>query len=57
MISKCFLLMVVAVVPLVCDDKRNNSCSECPKIPKLYQELGCVGKMDENGCCFDRFVL
>jgi len=30
-------------------------CEICPPIPKLYDELGCVGKKDDRGCCFERF--
>lgn len=56
MIPKCFLI-VAAVVHLVYSDAKNGNCPICPKTPKHYQELGCVGKMDENGCCFDRFFF
>ncbi|KAJ6647708.1 hypothetical protein Bhyg_02931, partial [Pseudolycoriella hygida] len=30
-------------------------CGKCPPTPKVYEELRCVGVLDNNGCCFERF--
>ncbi len=56
MISNCFFLIATLVIQFVCSDAKDDNCPVCPKTPKIYQELGCIGKLDENGCCFDRFV-
>lgn len=46
------ILIVLASVILVSYAKEE--CEVCPPIPKLYDELGCVGKKDDKGCCFER---
>lgn len=46
------ILIVLASVFLIAYCKEE--CEICPPIPKLYDELGCVGKKDDKGCCFER---
>ncbi|KAJ6646036.1 hypothetical protein Bhyg_01245 [Pseudolycoriella hygida] len=55
MYRKCFLLAVVAVTHLVSSDAETANCPVCPRTPKHYQEMGCVGKLDESGCCFESY--
>lgn len=47
------ILLVLASVFLVAYCKKEE-CEICPPVPKLYDELGCVGKLDDRGCCFER---
>jgi len=37
---------------VACDDKK---CGKCTPTPKVYEELRCVGILDSDGCCFERF--
>jgi len=47
------LLVVSVLIGLVaCDDKK---CGKCTPTPKVYEELRCVGILDSDGCCFERF--
>ncbi|XP_037032048.1 uncharacterized protein LOC119071284 [Bradysia coprophila] len=55
MISKKFLLIVITFAHLGRNEATADNCPICPKIPKHYQELGCVGKLDEKGCCFESY--
>lgn len=55
MISKSFLLIVLALTYTDRSQAMDNNCPVCPRIPKHYQELGCVGKLDDRGCCFDSY--
>lgn len=49
------LLIVSALLGLVyCDDKK---CGKCQPTPKVYEELRCVGVLDKDGCCFERWNL
>lgn len=49
------LLVASALIGLVmCDNK---TCGQCPPTPKVYEELRCVGVLDNDGCCFERFEL
>lgn len=46
------LLIASVLIGLVlCDDKK---CGQCQPTPKVYEELRCVGVLDNDGCCFER---
>jgi len=47
------LLVVIVFIGLVSSDDKK--CGKCPPTPKVYEELRCVGILDSNGCCFERF--
>lgn len=44
---------------LVSVTNSEKTCEPCAPVPKLYDELGCVGILDDDGCCFERlkFIL
>lgn len=48
---KILIVLATLFVVSYCNDE----CEVCPPIPKLYDELGCVGKKDDKGCCFERY--
>lgn len=46
------LLVASALMGFVlCDNKK---CGPCQPTPKVYEELRCVGVLDNDGCCFER---
>lgn len=49
------LLVASALIGLVlCDNKK---CGQCQPTPKVYEELRCVGVLDNDGCCFERLNI
>jgi len=47
------LLVVIVFIGLVSSDDKK--CGKCSPTPKVYEELRCVGILDSDGCCFERF--
>lgn len=54
---KMILLLIVLNFDLISVTSTMITCAPCPSVPKLYDELGCVGILDDTGCCFERLVL
>lgn len=50
------LLIAIALLGLVlCDVEKK--CGKCPTTAKVYEELRCVGVLDNDGCCFERLKI
>lgn len=49
---KILIVIASVLISSYCED-----CEVCPPMPKIYDELGCVGKLDDKGCCFERLDI